>query len=646
MISTAVALRQMFNRPASFVLIVAAIGCTNGAVPASLQKGSEQTNSAPAPATRERDSLEESAVAEEVADVDDSVAGLVDRFVENRDNFRTLHVVECRVETYTKDYYLGQAKNVERNVEQPTYPVAQKAQALAHAEALRKRATSPLMSRLVQDFRTDREQFQSRTPRGAVDQQTWKSPDEPVRPETLSTAYKDVAIYSFNASWERPLRLWPGTSPSGRSSYGMIYSKKAGRQWDFEARESFWFPALAVTTRDWGAQKWHPIDEFFAELSGRFQGFSADVRGRYHLLKDEQIGDVQTAVVQQVLLRNTGVKLGQGDEMQQCLVWTAWLDRKQGCIPLRMDLRTGLANKGKAFNEGSLQETVEVTEIQVVEGAGFYPKAGEVRTYETDPDWDGHWLTFEELVAGKTQALPKAVLATTTSWDVFELEGNRPMDAETFALRFPDDVGIFDDGQIVERLEPSPPVQPGDNAPEWRLAGWTDGKSRKLSDFRGHVVVLDFWGIWCGPCRRALPVMDRLQEKYREKGVVVLSIHSAGSKAPEPQRTVEALKIAIPVGVDAGKFIETSETVARYGVRGFATYIVIDRNGIVRFNSGIVGDESAAEERLKAVARVLEIPWPIDPRLPPDVQSTRFNDLLEQLIGDEIETAIKTGETP
>lgn len=646
MFSTAVALCRMFNRSASLFLIVAAIGCTNGTVPSSPQKGAEQTNSAGAPAAREWDRAEESAVAEEIADVHDDVAGLFERFVENRDSFRTLHVVECRVETFTRDYYLGKARNLERNVEQPTYPEAQKAEALGRAGELRKQATSPLSSRLVQDFRTDREQFQSRTPRGAVDQHTWKPPDDPVRPETLSTVYKDVAIYSFNPLWERPLRLWPGTSPNGRSSYGMIYSKQAGRPWDFEARQAFWFPALAVTTRDWAAQKWHPIDEFFAEPGGRFQGFSADVRGRYRLLKDEQIGDVQTAVVQQALLRNTGVKLGQGDEIQQRWVWTAWLDRKQGCIPLRMELRTGLAKNGKAFHEGSLQETVEVTEIQTVEGAGFYPKAGEVRTYETDPDWDGHWLTFEELVAGKTQSLPKAVLATTTSWNVIELEANRPMDAETFALRFPGDVGIFDDGQIVERLEPSPPVQPGDEAPEWRLAGWTDGKSRKLSDFRGHVVVLDFWGIWCGPCRRALPVMDRLQEKYREQGVVVLSIHNAGPKAPEPQRTVEALKIVMPVGIDAGKSIETSETVARYGVRGFATYIVINRNGTVRFNSGIVGDESAAGERLKAVARALEIPWPIDSRLPPDVQSARINDLLERLISDEIEMALKTGETP
>jgi thiol-disulfide isomerase/thioredoxin len=229
---------------------------------------------------------------------------------------------------------------------------------------------------------------------------------------------------------------------------------------------------------------------------------------------------------------------------------------------------------------------------------------------------------------------------------VIELEANRPLDAETFALRFPDDVGIFDDGQIVERLEPSPAVQPGDQAPEWRVAGWTDGKSRILSDFRGHVVVLDFWGIWCGPCRRALPVMDRLQEKYRKKGVVVLSIHNAGSKAPEPQRTVDALKIGIPVGIDAGKVTEMSETVARYGVRGFPTYIVIDQNGTVRFNSGIVGDESAAAERLEAAARALEIPWPIDPGLPPDVRSTRFNDLIERFLSDEIEMALKAAEAP
>jgi len=647
MFSNAVGLRRLFNRAASPVLLVAALGCSSGSVAPSPQKSAEQAaNSAPRPAARERDRAEESALPEKAADVDGPVAGLLERFAVNRDSFRTLHVVESRTETFTRDYYLAKARNIERNLELPGHSEAEKATSLAQAEEYRKRATSPILSRFVQDFRTDRDQFQSRTPRGAVDPQTWKSPDDPVRPETLSTAYKDVTIYSFNPSWERPLRVWPGTSPAGRSSYGMIYSKKVRGQWDFEAREAFWFPALAVTTREWGAQKWHPIDEFFAGLGGRFGGFSSDTGGRYRLLKDEKIGDVSTAVVQQVLLRNTGVKPEQGGEMQQRWVWKAWIDRNRGCLPTRMELRTGLALDGRVLYEGSLEEVVEVTDIRAVEGAGFYPAAGEVRTYDTDPNWDGRWLTFEELFAGKEQSMPKAVLATTTTWNVIELEANRPLDEETFALRFPDDIGIFDDGQIVERLEPSPAVQPGEQAPEWRVAGWTDGKSRKLSDFRGHVVVLDFWGIWCGPCRRALPVVDRLQEKYREKGVVVLSIHNAGSKAPEPQRTIEALKIGIPVGIDAGKFIETSETVARYGVRGFPTHIIIDRNGTVRFNSGIVGDESAAAERWESAARALEIPWPIDAGLPADVPSTRFNDLLERLISDEVELALKTAETP
>jgi hypothetical protein len=390
MFSNAVALCRLFNRAAAPVLMVAAIGCSGGTVAPSPQKGAEQAaNSAPAPAARERDRAEESAVAEEAADVDDPVAGLLERFAVNRDSFRTVHVVESRTEAFTRDYYLAKARNIERNLELPGHSESEKTTSLAYAQEMRKRAGNPDTSRFLQDFRTDRDQFQSRTPRGAVDPQTWKSPDDPVTPETLSTAYKDVTIYSFNPFWERPLRIWPGSSGAGRSSHGMVYSKPAGGQWDFEARPAFWFPALAVTTRDWGNQKWHPIDEFFAGLGGRFGGFSSDTGGRYRLLKDEKIGDVSTAVVQQVLLRNTGVKPEQGGEMQQRWVWKAWIDRNRGCLPMRMELRTGLALDGRVLYEGSLGEVVEVTDIRVVEGAGFYPAAGEVRTYDTDPKWDG-----------------------------------------------------------------------------------------------------------------------------------------------------------------------------------------------------------------------------------------------------------------
>ncbi len=69
----------------------------------------------------------------------------------------------------------------------------------------------------------------------------------------------------------------------------------------------------------------------------------------------------------------------------------------------------------------------------------------------------------------------------------------------------------------------------GETAPEWNVAGWSDGKTRRLADYRGKVVVLDFWGIWCGPCLQSIPVMKDLEERYSKQGVVFLSIHTPGT---------------------------------------------------------------------------------------------------------------------
>src|SRR5258708_1011584 len=61
------------------------------------------------------------------------------------------------------------------------------------------------------------------------------------------------------------------------------------------------------------------------------------------------------------------------------------------------------------------------------------------------------------------------------------------------------------------------------SAPEWELKD-ADGKGVKLSDFKGKVVVLDFWATWCGPCRMEIPGFVELQKQYRDKGLVVIGV--------------------------------------------------------------------------------------------------------------------------
>ena len=61
------------------------------------------------------------------------------------------------------------------------------------------------------------------------------------------------------------------------------------------------------------------------------------------------------------------------------------------------------------------------------------------------------------------------------------------------------------------------------DAPDFTLDSVT-GENIKLSDFKGKVILLDFWATWCGPCLQTIPELVRLNEKYGDKGLVVLGI--------------------------------------------------------------------------------------------------------------------------
>src|SRR5262245_41943398 len=72
-------------------------------------------------------------------------------------------------------------------------------------------------------------------------------------------------------------------------------------------------------------------------------------------------------------------------------------------------------------------------------------------------------------------------------------------------------------------LHAGPSATPQTPAPEWELKD-VDGKSVKLSDFKGKVVILDFWATWCLPCRMEIPGFVDLQKKYADQGLVVIGV--------------------------------------------------------------------------------------------------------------------------
>jgi thiol-disulfide isomerase/thioredoxin len=119
-------------------------------------------------------------------------------------------------------------------------------------------------------------------------------------------------------------------------------------------------------------------------------------------------------------------------------------------------------------------------------------------------------------------------------------------------------------------------------APEFTLTS-TDGKDIKISDYKGKIVILDFWATWCGPCRIGIPDLIELQKEYG-KDIVVIGI----SLDDETKEAV--VPFMKKIGINYPVLYGTFEVTQQYGgVEGIPTTFVINRNGeIVDKHVGLV----------------------------------------------------------
>jgi len=188
-----------------------------------------------------------------------------------------------------------------------------------------------------------------------------------------------------------------------------------------------------------------------------------------------------------------------------------------------------------------------------------------------------------------------------------------------------------------------PALAVGAAAPEWSIAEWTDDKQRNLSDYQGKVVVLDFWGIWCTPCIHAIPAMKELHDRYKDHDVVFLGIHTAGTDMALVKRLLKQQEWELTVGLDTGDDTVTGETVQHYAIQGYPSVIVIDRNGVIKFNSGGVPKEREVFMReMKEIAKLAGLPWPIDKDATEEETMERMTQLQVVMFSRMIDEALKT----
>lgn len=146
------------------------------------------------------------------------------------------------------------------------------------------------------------------------------------------------------------------------------------------------------------------------------------------------------------------------------------------------------------------------------------------------------------------------------------------------------------------RIEPS--VRAGLAAPA-AVGKDLDGKPMDLANFRDKVVVLDFWGSWCLPCRRNLTVLKEVAGKYADKGVVILGVASEAS-AEDAAKAAAEEKLPWRSWADLRNDEGDSPIALAWGVTTFPTVAIIDGTGVVRhFQVG--GDRDELEKALDVI---------------------------------------------
>jgi peroxiredoxin len=118
-------------------------------------------------------------------------------------------------------------------------------------------------------------------------------------------------------------------------------------------------------------------------------------------------------------------------------------------------------------------------------------------------------------------------------------------------------------------------VQADTAAPDFTLRT-LQGPAMRLGEQRGHVVLVNFWASWCGPCRQEIPQLNRLHDAYRSAGLKLLGVNVD----EDPRRAADAARrqgIRFPVLLDSDKSV-----VRRWDLGSMPATVLIDRDGRVR----------------------------------------------------------------
>jgi peroxiredoxin len=138
----------------------------------------------------------------------------------------------------------------------------------------------------------------------------------------------------------------------------------------------------------------------------------------------------------------------------------------------------------------------------------------------------------------------------------------------------------------------------GKTAPDFALKG-LDGKNMRLSEFRGQVVLVNFWARWAGPSRQEMPALEQINNTYQRAGLVILGV-SIDEDLKRAREFADSMHVSYPMLFDT-----SDATGTHYAIEKLPVTFLIDRGGVVRFfNVGFKrGDEKIYLDQIRELLR-------------------------------------------
>lgn len=170
-----------------------------------------------------------------------------------------------------------------------------------------------------------------------------------------------------------------------------------------------------------------------------------------------------------------------------------------------------------------------------------------------------------------------------------EMKLNIEINPSTFFIDAPEEYSV----EVYQGFGKSQPaLSNGDLAPDWTLYD-SQNNPHYLIDFRGKLVVIDFWATWCGPCRMVIPFLQKIHEEYKDKDVIVIGINTYESGDPA--------KFMLDKGYTYRLLLNGDEVAKEYRVNSIPTLYIVGPDGKILY--GEVGYRPESYPKLEQIIK-------------------------------------------